>query len=133
MKSSAKPIVGAATPQIVVVADDDGTRTWFPYVPGMADALSSLDLAPLASASFAYIDCYQLIAAPAVRAINAARAVGVPLLVNLGSSPLSPAMVGALRGYPQLVVQTNVDDNAANRVRPWSSRPGPRALTQALS
>jgi sugar/nucleoside kinase (ribokinase family) len=100
------------TPQIVVVADDDGTRTWFPHLPGVSDALAAVDLSPLFSASFAYIDCYQLIEAPAVRAIQAARSAGVQLLVNLGGSPLSSAVIAAVRGYSRLIIQTNVDDAA---------------------
>lgn len=101
------------TPQIVVVADATGTRTWFPYLPGVADVLATLDLAPVAGASFAYIDCYQLIEAAAVRAIHAAGAVGVRLLLNLGGSPLSPSVVAAVNGCPRLIVQSNVDDDAA--------------------
>src|SRR5712691_3614349 len=99
----ASVIAGAPTPQIVVVADDDGTRTWFPHLPGVIDALALLDLSPLANASFAYIDCYQLIDAPATRAIHAARAAGVPLLLNLGGSPLSPGVVAGVRGYSRLI------------------------------
>jgi sugar/nucleoside kinase (ribokinase family) len=99
------------TPQIVVVADDNGTRTWFPYLPGVVDALAALDLTPLERASFAYIDCYQLIETPAVRAVHAARSAGVPLLLNLGGSPLSSAVIAAARDYPCLIVQTNVDDD----------------------
>ena len=105
------------TPQIVVVADDDGTRTWFPFLPGVVDALATLDLSPMIGASFVYIDCYQLIEAPAVRAIHAARAAGVPLLLNLGGSPLSSTVTAAVREYPGLAVQTNVDD-AAHRDAP---------------
>lgn len=101
------------SPQIVVIADNQGTRTWFSYLPGVVDALATLDLSPLAAASFAYIDCYQLIEAAAVRAIQAARAAGVPLLLNLGGSPLSPSVVAAVGGYPRLIIQTNVDDVAA--------------------
>jgi sugar/nucleoside kinase (ribokinase family) len=100
-----------ATPQIVVVADESGTRTWFPYLPGVVDRLATLDLSPLNDASFAYIDCYQLIEAPAVRAIHAARAAGIPLMLNLGGSPLSALVVAAVRGYPGLIVQSNVDDD----------------------
>ncbi|TCJ40109.1 carbohydrate kinase family protein [Parafrankia sp. BMG5.11] len=103
-------VPGMATPQIVIVADDRGTRTWFPYLPGVPEALAAVDLAPLARASFAYIDCYQLIEPAAVRAIQAARLAGVPLLVNLGGSALSPAVAAAVQGYPGLVIQTNVDD-----------------------
>ena len=108
--TTAKVTGGRDTPEIVVVADDTGTRTWFPYLPGLVDAMAALDFTPMADAPFAYIDCYQLIEAPAVRAIRAARAAGVPLLLNLGGSPLSPRAAAAVRGYPRLFIQTNVDD-----------------------
>jgi sugar/nucleoside kinase (ribokinase family) len=104
----------AVTPQIVVVADDAGTRTWFAHLPGVVDALAAVDLSPVYDASFAYIDCYQLIETPAVRMIGTARAARVPVLLNLGGSPLSPAVTTAVRGHPGLIVQTNVDDDAAD-------------------
>lgn len=108
--ATAEGLPNTATPQIVIVADDRGTRTWFPYLPGVAEALTVLDLVPLARASFAYIDCYQLIEAAAVRAIQAARLADVPMLINLGGSALSPAVASAVRGYPGLIIQSNVDD-----------------------
>jgi hypothetical protein len=46
----------------------DGSRTWFPYLPGVGQALVKLDLSPIEGASFVYVDCYQLIEAAAVRA-----------------------------------------------------------------
>jgi sugar/nucleoside kinase (ribokinase family) len=110
--TTAKVKTGATTPKIVVVADDDGTRTWFPHLPGVSDALAAVDLSSLFCASFAYIDCYQLIEVPAVRAIQAARSAGVPLVLNLGGSPLSSAVIAAVRGYPGLIIQTNVGDAA---------------------
>jgi len=100
------------TPRIVVAADDDHTRTWFAYLPGVVENLECVDLSPLASASFVYLDCYQLIEHAAIRAIEAGRAAEVPMLLNLGGSDLSEAVAAALRGYPNLVIQTNVDDTA---------------------
>jgi|SRR5437870_7771703 len=78
----------------------------------MTALLAGLDFTPLRAASFAYIDCYELIEAPAIRAIDVARTAAVPLLLNLGSSQLSPTVASALQGHPRLVVQTNVDDAA---------------------
>jgi sugar/nucleoside kinase (ribokinase family) len=106
----ARVVPGTLTPHIVIIADERGTRTWFPYLPGVAEALASIDLAPLVAASFAYIDCYQLIETAAVRAVRAARAAGVPVLVNLGGSALSPPVASAIRGCHDVVIQTNVDD-----------------------
>jgi sugar/nucleoside kinase (ribokinase family) len=110
--TASETVPDVATPQIVIVADDDQTRTWFPYLPGVVDSLARIDLSPLEQASFVYLDCYQLIEAPAVRVIEAARTVGLPLLLNLGGSDLSPAVVAAVRDYPGLVMQTNVNDDA---------------------
>ena len=102
---------GLGSPRIVVIADDAGTRTWFPRLPGVAGQLERLDLAPLAGASSAYIDCYELIRKPAIRAIRACRTARIPLLLNLGGSPLEACVVEAVRGYPRLIVQTNVADD----------------------
>jgi sugar/nucleoside kinase (ribokinase family) len=113
VNTTANGAASSSTPQVVVVADDHGTRTWFPHLPGVVDALGTVDLSPMIGATYIYIDCYQLIEVPAVRAIRAARTAGVPLLLNLGGSPLSPGVVAAVRGHPCLTVQTNVDDAAA--------------------
>jgi sugar/nucleoside kinase (ribokinase family) len=110
VNSTTRVTADRTTPQIVVVADDDGTRTWFPHLPGVSNALATVDLSPLFSASFAYVDCYQLIEPAAVRVLQAARSADVPLLVNLGGSPLSSAVIVALCGYPRVIVQTSIDD-----------------------
>lgn len=112
VNATVKVETDTATPQIAVVADNDGTRTWFSHLPGVSDALATVDLSPLLSASFAYVDCYQLIEAAAIRAIEAARSAKVPLLLNLGGSPLSCAVITAVRSYPRLIIQSNVDDAA---------------------
>ncbi len=115
--TTAKATAKAVTPQIVVVADNEGSRTWFPFLPGVADSLASLDLSSIGCASFVYIDCYQLIETPAIRAVQAARAAGVPLLLNLGGSAFSDTVAAEVCGHPRLVVQTNVDDDAHRDAR----------------
>jgi sugar/nucleoside kinase (ribokinase family) len=105
-----KAVTGVPTPQTVVVADDQTTRTWFSYLPNVVDDLGALDLAPIRGASFAYIDCYRVIEASAVRAIHVARTAGLPLLLNLGGLPISPSVAAVLPGCPRLIVQSNVDD-----------------------
>jgi sugar/nucleoside kinase (ribokinase family) len=110
VRTTAETVPGLMTPQIVIVADGHGTRTWFPHLPGVVEALAAVDLAPLAEASFTYIDCYELIEPAAVRAIQAARMAGVPLLVNLGGLVLPQAVAAAVQGYDSLIIQTNVDD-----------------------
>lgn len=99
------------TPWIAVVADDQQSRTWFAHLPGVVDSLTAVDLSPIDTASFVYMDCYQLIETAATRVIETARSAGVPLLMNLGGSGLSAAVQSAAAGYDQLLVQTNVDDD----------------------
>ncbi|WP_280248787.1 carbohydrate kinase family protein [Nocardia abscessus] len=98
------------TPRIVVAADDDHTRTWFAHLPGVVGSLERVDLSPVASASFLYLDCYQLMERAALRVIEAGRAAKVPMLLNLGGSELSQAVASAIHGYAGLVIQSNVDD-----------------------
>ncbi|WP_282777480.1 carbohydrate kinase family protein [Nocardia sp. CC201C] len=111
VKTNVPPTPDVVTPWIVVVADDQHTRTWFAHLPGVAARLATADLAPVANASFVYLDAYELIEEAAVRAIRAAKAVQVPLLLNLGGSPLSDRIRSAVAGHGQLLVQTNVNDD----------------------
>ncbi|WP_433194334.1 carbohydrate kinase family protein [Nocardia sp. CA-107356] len=100
------------TPRIVVAADDDHTRTWFAHLPSVVASLEQVDLSPIASASFLYVDCYEIIERAVLRVIEAGRAAEVPMLLNLGGSDLSEHVATAIRGYPHLFIQTNVDDVA---------------------
>src|SRR5258708_22537364 len=109
LETDACMMEGHPTPRVVVVGDNHHTRTFFPYLPGVADELERADLAPLATAAFAYVDGYAFIAKAASLAIRAAKAAGIPLLLNLGGD--SPAEVfDAIRGYPRLIVQTSVSE-----------------------
>jgi sugar/nucleoside kinase (ribokinase family) len=110
--TAAKQTAGIATPQITVVGDSQHTRTMFPFLQGVADELERMDLAPLGSASFAYVDCYGLIQRPAVRMIQAARNAGLPLLANLGGDNPSTEILDALDGYPGLVIQTSITEES---------------------
>jgi sugar/nucleoside kinase (ribokinase family) len=101
-----------ATPWIVVVGDTHHTRTMFPYLPGVADELEHVDLAWLSSASFAYIDGYGMIAKAAARAIQAAKAAGLPLLVNLGGDLAPRELLDSLDGYPNFIVQTSIAEES---------------------
>jgi hypothetical protein len=81
----------------------------FPYLPGVADELEHVDLASLASASFAHIDGYRAIGKAAARAIS--NAAGVPLLLNIGPTrcPLAPCRA---TGLPRLILQTGIPDTS---------------------
>jgi sugar/nucleoside kinase (ribokinase family) len=110
--TNAKMVDGRATPEITVVGDNHHTRTFFPYLPGVAAELEQVDLSPLGRASFAYIDGYRPIAKAASRAILAAKAAELPLLLNLGGD--SPSEVfDAIRGYKQLIAQTSISESHA--------------------
>ncbi|WP_406229526.1 carbohydrate kinase family protein [Nocardia sp. NBC_01009] len=115
------------TPRIVVAADDDHTRTWFAHLPSLTAGLELVDLAPIASASFLYVDCYEIIEQAVLRVIDAGRVAEVPMLLNLGGSDLSESAADALRGYAHLLIQTNVDD-AGHAQAPAVAR---RLLAQA--
>ncbi|WP_280254905.1 carbohydrate kinase family protein [Nocardia wallacei] len=99
-----------STPSITVVVDGVQTRTWFAHLPGVVGSLVEVDLSPVQTAAFVYVDAYELIETAAVRVITAARAANVPLLINLGGSPLSDEVRGIVTGYEKLHIQTNVDD-----------------------
>jgi sugar/nucleoside kinase (ribokinase family) len=110
--TAARMVDGRATPQITVVGDSRHTRTFFPYLPGVADELEEVDLSPIVAASFAYIDGYRPIAKAASRAILAAKAAEIPLLLNLGGDAPSEVF-DATRGYKQLIVQTSISESHA--------------------
>jgi len=84
----------------------------FPYLPGVADELQRVDLAPLRSASFAYIDGYKMLGKAAARAVRTAKAAQLPLLVNLGGDLAPSELLTALNGYPGLVVQTSIAEES---------------------
>ncbi|MQY26106.1 carbohydrate kinase family protein [Nocardia aurantia] len=100
-----------STPSITVIADGAATRTWFAHLPGVVDALQQVDLSPVHTAAFVYVDAYELIEKAAVRVVAAARAANTPVLINLGGSPLSDGVRQAVAGYEKLLLQTNVDDD----------------------
>lgn len=47
VNTTARVKTDTTTPQIVVVADDDGTRTWFLHLTDARDSLAAVDLSPL--------------------------------------------------------------------------------------
>jgi sugar/nucleoside kinase (ribokinase family) len=100
-----------ATPRIVVVGDNQDTRTMFPYLPGGADELERVDLAPLSSASFAYIDAYQMLGKAATRVVQAA-AAQLTFVVNLGGDRAPSELLNALDGYPSLIVQSRIAEES---------------------
>lgn len=105
---------GSGTPQLTIVTDDAGTRTWFAWLGTAVEQLSIVDLSPLSVARLVYVDCYRIIDAPAAAAITASRA---PLLLNLGGDPLSEAIAEAASQRRVAFVQTNLDEHDAGRAQ----------------
>lgn len=104
-------VPGLGTPQLTIVTDDAGTRTWFAWLGNAVDQFAAVDLGPLRAARMAYIDCYRVIDGPAAAAITASQA---PLLLNLGGDPLSDAVAEAANGRHIAFVQTNLDERDAD-------------------
>jgi len=103
----------SATPQMTVVADNAGTRTWFADLSYAS--LEHTDLSPLSRARLAYIDCYRILTKHAARAIQTAAGAGVPLLLNLGNDPLDPAIQDAAHHADIWAVQTGLPEEQAHR------------------
>lgn len=121
------------TPQLTIVTDDAGTRTWFAWLGDAVDQLATMDVTPLTAARLAYIDCYRILDAPAAAAITASRA---PLLLNLGGDALTPAITEAASGRHIAFVQTNLDEHDADRAEAVAAdlhaRLGPEAVVVTL-
>lgn len=105
---------GLGTPQLTIVTDHAGTRTWFAWLGNAVEQLAAVDLTPLTTARLVYIDCYRVLDEPATRAIEASRA---PLLLNLGGDPLSDAIAEAASRHPIAFVQTNLDERDAGHAQ----------------
>ena len=99
------------SPEIVVVSDRLGNRTWFPYLPEVDTELRAADLSPLAGCRLAYVDHYEVIEDAATRAIREAADVGTPLFVNLGGVRPGGGLVDLLRRASPAVIQTNLREN----------------------
>jgi sugar/nucleoside kinase (ribokinase family) len=103
---------GPGTPQLTIVTDEAGTRTWFAWLGNAVDQLTAVDLSPLRTARLAYIDCYRIIDAQAAAAIAASQ---TPLLLNLGGDPVSNAVIDAATQRHIAFVQTNLDERDAEQ------------------
>ncbi|MFC0098273.1 hypothetical protein ACFFKH_12120 [Micromonospora marina] len=103
---------GPGTPQLTIVTDEAGTRTWYAWLGTATNHLNTADPTPLATARLAYIDCYRVIDLAAAAAITASRA---PLLLNLGGDPLSEAVASAASNRRVAFVQTNLDEADADQ------------------
>jgi sugar/nucleoside kinase (ribokinase family) len=103
----------AATPEITVITDQRGTRTWFAHLAHATTELRQANLTPLTAAQAAYIDCYEVITPAAARAITMAAQAGVPVILNLGADLLHPDVHCAALAAEVIAVQTSLPDHQA--------------------
>ncbi len=96
------------TPELTVVADDSGTRTWFALLRQAASELFTANLHLLAHARITYVDCYDIIREAAVRAITAANAT--ELVLNLGGDRPDKHIVEAASQRTVIAVQASLDE-----------------------
>src|SRR5688572_25507505 len=66
---SASVAARAASPQIAVISDRAGSRTWFPYLPAVNQELLALDLSCMKSCRLVYVDYYDVIKTAAERVV----------------------------------------------------------------
>ncbi|MGW4730416.1 carbohydrate kinase family protein [Streptomyces shenzhenensis] len=99
------------TPQLTVVTDELGTRTWFADLTHAYASLQQADTSPLGQARLAYIDGYTVIADAAADALHTAAAAGVPVLLNLGSDPVDAKLRQAARQAHLFAVQTSLPES----------------------
>ncbi|WP_061294119.1 carbohydrate kinase family protein [Herbidospora cretacea] len=110
------------TPNLTVITDRIGTRTWFAHLSSATADLLGADLSLLTPARLAYIDCYEIITDAAVRAIRHVTRSGGPLMLNLGGDPIHPAIQKAAVGTDLVAVQTSLPDDEANTAETVADR-----------
>jgi sugar/nucleoside kinase (ribokinase family) len=99
------------TPELTVVVDDSGTRTWFALLREAATELTTANLHLIADARITYVDCYEIIRDAAIRAIMAAKASC--LVLNLGGEPPDERVIEAARHRNVIAVQASCDESEA--------------------
>lgn len=101
------------TPFSTVVSTRMGTRTWFPYLPGVMDELLAMDLSPLSRADVAYVDCYEVLGSASRGAVRAALSGDGLVILNLGGSPAPPWLAECAKTRRIDAVQTSVAEHQA--------------------
>ncbi|MFB8199378.1 carbohydrate kinase family protein [Kitasatospora purpeofusca] len=107
--------IDGSTPEITVVIDRQGTRTWFAHLAQATNELPTADLTWITKSRAAYIDCYRAITGAAVLAIETASLAGVPVILNLGSDPVHPAIERAAGAAEVIAVQTGLPEQDVDR------------------
>jgi sugar/nucleoside kinase (ribokinase family) len=98
------------SPSSTVVASREGTRTFFPFLPGVLEHLATVSLDDFTASRWAYVDCYEVLGAVTERPVRARLASGGALMVNLGGSPLPPWLDRSRLDRRVALLQTSVTD-----------------------
>lgn len=120
---------GSGTPQMAVVVDEAGCRTWFAWLGSAADQLATADITRLNTARLAYIDCYRVIEAAAITAIATTT---VPLILNLGGDPLTDSLAAVASGRHIAFVQTSLDEAHAEQAEQLADDLRSRVIADAV-
>jgi sugar/nucleoside kinase (ribokinase family) len=102
-----------ATPQMTVVVDDNGTRTWFGALLDAVDHVRAANLHLLTRTRLIYLDCYRVLIPAAIRVISAAGTT--PLLLNLGGDPVDENVIDATQDRHVAMAQTSLDEADAHQ------------------
>lgn len=97
------------TPFVIVLSDKEGNREWFPYTPRAVEELKNVKLELIGKSLLAYIDYYSITRDAANRAVEFAYERDIPLLLNLGGSPLEAKERIFLKGKNIKILQPNLD------------------------
>lgn len=117
------PTPMAKTRVNIVACDAEGNRTWFSGLRGIETSLLRIDLSPVAAASAAYIDCYEVLGDAPRRVAETAVANGTEIYLNLGGGPPPAWLTTGRRRKIARVVQTNAAETDLG---------GARKLTEEL-
>lgn len=101
---------GMSTPSIVVITDDDGTRTWFVDIAKAVEDLMYVDLDLINKSSLTYVDLYEVIEKPGLRAIGYSNMLGIPIFLNLGERQIDSNLLSKLEGKHYEVIQLSCNE-----------------------
>lgn len=104
------PMGHSASPQITVISDRLGSRTWFPYLPNVDAELHNMDLHALGSCVLVYLDYYEVIRRSADRVIARVIDTNTPLFINLGGTQPERELLDRLKRCRLVAIQTNVSE-----------------------
>jgi sugar/nucleoside kinase (ribokinase family) len=98
-------------PFVEVIEDLDSHRVWLTYLDDLEQQLGAIALSPMADCRLAYVDCYEAIRSPALRAIEYTSARSIPTIVNMGGSSINSADATRLRDCHPSILQNSCPES----------------------